>query len=318
MFVEKSIEELANDFENNLLDTNRGYNYYIDWSNIDGYQKYEIEIHAMDTMIGKDDKELFVAFKRLMFKLPTIIEVFPYLFALAKAEANKVRKNSVLKIVGSDIDSDDFQTYSFNASKLPPILTDEIVIKYFSFFEQMGLKRLYQNLIEKSTQDYIIGVLVGSDSNGRKNRGGSAFELACQPVIETVCKKYGLELITQKQFETLKDFDFDISDDIANRKADFILLNSKTKKCMNIEVNFFNGGGSKPEEIIDSYINRQTDLALNKIGFALITDGNCWRGTTNQLYKGFRHLEYLMNFKLAKSGMLEEIIAKEFGEKTND
>ena len=82
MFIEKSIEELANDFENNLLDTNRGYNYYIDWSNIDGYQKYEIEIHAMDTMIGKDDKELFVAFKKLMFKLPTIIEVFPYLFLL--------------------------------------------------------------------------------------------------------------------------------------------------------------------------------------------------------------------------------------------
>ena len=318
MFIEKSIEELANNFENNLLDTNRGYNYYIDWSNIDGYQKYEIEIHAMDTMIGKDDKEIFVTFKRLILKLPTIIEVFPYLFALAKAEANKVRKNSVLKIVGSDIDSDDFQTYSFNASKLPPILTDEIVNKYFSFFEQMGLKNLYQNLIEKSTQDYIIGVLVGSDSNGRKNRGGSAFELACQPVIEALCKKYGIELITQKQFETLKDFDFDISDDIANRKADFILLNSKSKKCMNIEVNFFNGGGSKPEEIIDSYINRQTDLSLNEIGFALITDGNCWRGTTNQLYKGFRHLEYLMNFKLAKSGMLEEIIAKEFGEKTND
>lgn len=317
MFVEKSIEELANDFESNLLDTNRGYNYYIDWSNIDGYQKYEIEIHAMDTLIGKDDKDIFAAFKKLIIKLPTIIEVFPYLFALAKAEANKVRKNSVLKIVGSDIDSDDFQTYSFNASKLPPILTDEIITKYFRFFEQMGLKNLYQNLIEKSTQDYIVGVLVGNDSNGRKNRGGSAFELACQPVIEAVCKKYDIELITQKKFETLKEFDFDISDDIANRKADFILLNSKTKKCMNIEVNFFNGGGSKPEEIIDSYINRQTDLGLNKIGFALITDGNCWRGTTNQLYKGFRHLEHLMNFKLAKSGMLEEIIAKEFGEKTD-
>ena len=86
---------------------------------------------------------------------------------------------------------------------------------------------------------------------------------------------------------------------------------------MNIEVNFFNGGGSKPEEIIDSYINRQADLALNNIGFVLITDGKCWKGITNQLYKGFRHLEYLMNFRLAKSGMLEKIIIKEFGETVN-
>lgn len=314
MFINKSIENLASDFENNLLDTNRGYNYYVDWSNIDGYKKYDIEIHALDVLIGKSDNDFYGIFKELFIKLPTIIEVFPYLFALAKVEANKVRKDSALKIIGSNIDSDDFQIYSFNAKKLPRVLTNEIVLEYFNFFEQMGLKKLYQNLIEKSTQDYIIGILVGSDSNGRKNRGGTAFELACEPIIKTICDKYGIELITQKKFEALKEYGFDISDDIANRKADFILLNQKSKKCMNIEVNFFNGGGSKPEEIIDSYINRQLDLSLNKIDFALITDGNCWRGTTNQLYKGFRHLNYLMNFKLAKSGMLEEIIIKEFGD----
>ena len=48
MQIEKDINKLADLFESNLLDTNRGYNYYIDWSNIDGYKKYEIEIHAMD------------------------------------------------------------------------------------------------------------------------------------------------------------------------------------------------------------------------------------------------------------------------------
>ena len=45
MQIEKDINKLADLFESNLLDTNRGYNYYIDWSNIDGYKKYEIEIH---------------------------------------------------------------------------------------------------------------------------------------------------------------------------------------------------------------------------------------------------------------------------------
>ena len=55
MQIEKDINKLADLFESNLLDTNRGYNYYIDWSNIDGYKKYEIEIHAMDVLIKKED-----------------------------------------------------------------------------------------------------------------------------------------------------------------------------------------------------------------------------------------------------------------------
>ena len=177
----------------------------------------------------------------------------------------------------------------------------------------MGLKYLFQNLIEKSTQDYIIGVLVGNDSNGRKNRGGEAFELVCQPVIEELCTKHKISMLVQKKFKTLKEYGFDIDEDITNRKADFILYDVETKKCVNIEVNFYNGGGSKPEEIIDSYINRQADLKRNGISFALITDGNCWRGTTNQLTKGFRYINHLMNYTLAKNGMIEKMILEEFG-----
>lgn len=312
MYINQSIDELSSMFESNLLDTNRGYNYYIDWTNIDGYQKYDIEIYAMDTLIGKDDNEFLNKFRELITKLPSIVEVFPYLFALSKVETAGVRKNSLLKIVGSSIDSDDFQTYSFNSKKLCSPISEDVVIQYYNFFEQMGLKYLFQNLLEKSVLDYIIGVLVGNDSNGRKNRGGTAFELACQPMLEQICNKYSLELLSQKKFNILREYGFEISEDVANRKADFILLNQEHTICMNIEVNFFNGGGSKPEEIIDSYINRQSDLEQNRIKFALITDGNCWRGTTNQLTKGFRHLNYLMNFNLAKSGMLEETILKEF------
>ena len=80
---------------------------------------------------------------------------------------------------------------------------------------------------------------------------------------------------------------------------------------MNIEVNFFNGGGSKPEEIINSYIQRQDALSTVGISFCLLTDGNCWKGTTNQLKVGLNGLKYLMNFNLAKKGMLEEAIIRE-------
>lgn len=314
MYLNKEKNELSKEFEKQLLETNRGFNYYVDWSNIVGFEKYAVEIHALDVLIRRKGEDFYKAFCELLVKLPSVIEVFPYLFALAKKEANEVRGNKSLKIIGSSIDSDDFMTYSFNHKKLSSPISESELVMYYSFFEQMGLKSLFEKRIEKSTHDYIIGVLVGSDSNGRKNRGGTAFELACEPVIREACNGYNIEVIIQKQFKVLKKYGFKVSEDIENRKADFILVDNDAKKCMNIEVNFFNDGGSKPEEIIDSYINRQTDLFTNKIGFALITDGKCWQGTTNQLNKGFRHLNYLMNFRLAKAGMLREIIAREFGE----
>lgn len=87
----------------------------------------------------------------------------------------------------------------------------------------------------------------------------------------------------------------------------------KSDKILNIEVDYFFRGESKPEEIIDSYINRQNDLSKLGIGFALLTDGMCWDNKDkNQLQKGFRNLDNLMNYHLSKTGMLEEIISSYF------
>ena len=313
MFLEMSKKEFTTRFEEGLLNTNRGYNYYVDWTNILGLKTYQIEIHALDILIRCEESDFKNRFTELIQKLPNVIEVFPYLFALSKAERDSVVRNGTLKILGSEIDSDDYGIFNFNGENLAKNCSQEKIDEYYHFFVEMGLKSLFQNLLEKSVMDYIIGVLVGLDSNGRKNRGGAAFELACEPIIRHVCEPYGLKVLTQKKFKFLHEtYGMHISNDEANRKADFIILNSTHTKCMNIEVNFYNGGGSKPEEIIDAYISRQNDLAKLNIGFALITDGNCWKGTTNQLSKGLNHLNYLMNYNLAKSGMLDEIIKKEF------
>ena len=312
MYLSMSKKEIAEQFEANLLKTNRGYNYYVDWRNVSGLEEYKIEIHALDVLIRTPENDFKKQFFDLIKKLPTVISVFPFLFALGKTERDSVVRNGELRIIGTTMDSNDYKVFNFNGSKLQENCIDENIEEYYQFFVNMGLKQLFQDMLEKSVMDYISGVLVGLDSNGRKNRGGTAFELACEPMIRELCNKYNLELLTQKKFKYLSNYGIDIKEDMANRKADFIIINEAKNKCMNIEVNFFNGGGSKPEEIIDAYINRQNDLDGIQIKFALITDGNCWKGTTNQLVKGFSHLKYLMNFNLAKTGMLEEIIKKEF------
>ena len=253
MYLEMNYDKLSEIFVNNLLETNRGFDFYVNWENAKAYKEFEIELNAMNVLIKAD--------------ITLIIE-----------------------ITG---------------------LSKEEIENYYYFFERIGLKDLCENLAEKSLTDYVIGVLVGLDSNGRKNRGGTAFEDACEPVIKKICEKYNVTMLSQKQFKKLKDYGFSISEDIANRKADFILI--KNNKALNIEVDYFFGGGSKPEEIIDSYINRQHDLDKLNMGFVLLTDGLCWDNKSkNQLQKGFRNMNYLMNFYLAKNGMLEEVIKTYF------
>lgn len=311
-FLNKNFEDLAKIFTDNILSTNRGFNYYVDWTNVDGYKEFLVEIHAMDILIGCKDDDFKNKFVLLISKLPNVVLLFPFLFGLAKSEREQLYRRKIkLTIIQDELDSADHLVYSF--SKGISQLDEKNIEIYYDFFVKMGLKNLYQNIIEKSTLDYIVGVLVGMDSNGRKNRGGKAFELACQPLFEKICNKYKLKLLIQKQFKSLKKYGFDISEDIANRKADFILLDVMKKKAINFEVNFYNDKGSKPEEIIDSYINRQNDLKSAGIGFALVTDGKCWSTASNQLSKGFRRLDFLLNFYMLKHGMLHEIVNNVFG-----
>ena len=314
IYIGKTSEELTKVFIDNLLVTNRGYNYYVKWANVIGYEKYLIEIHAMDILIGCKDDSLFrQRFDELLHKLPNTILLFPFLFGLAKAERTKLNGGKYkLTVIQDEIDSADNFSYAF-PSKVTT-LTDNDIQVYYDFFVQMGLKSVFQDFIEKSTLDYIVGVLVGVDSNGRKNRGGSAFELACQPIFEKETKKHNLLLLTQKKFQVLEKYGIVVSEDIANRKADFIVVDTQRKKVMNFEVNFYNGTGSKPEEIIDSYINRQNELERLGFHFSLVTDGKgCWTNASHQLNKGFRYMKYLQNFYMLKHGMLDEILTEVFG-----
>lgn len=83
---------------------------------------------------------------------------------------------------------------------------------------------------------------------------------------------------------------------------------------VNIEANFYFDSGSKPEEIIDSYINRQSDLRKDNISFIYLTDGKKTWGNIdkNQLSKGFKEIEFLLNFYMLKNGYFENVLKSIF------
>ncbi|MDF9627395.1 DpnII family type II restriction endonuclease [Mesomycoplasma ovipneumoniae] len=293
-------------FVDSLLNTNRGYSFFVNWNNTKEAMENSIELHAMDSLIKCNDFK--TKFYELLDKLPEVITTFPLLFALSKAERDKLKKGKMELKIANHIKGvcEEFK-FDIEGKRR---LDDNEKERYYDFFVNMGLKNLFDNIIEKSVTDYVIGVLVGLDSNGRKNRSGTAFEDLCEKLIAPICSEYGITLLLQKQFKVLEDYGIKVNEDIANRKADFILI--KDKVVLNIEANYYFAAGSKPEEIVDSYINRNNDLNDNKINFILITDGNCWDNEgKNQLNKAFRYIS-LMNYKMAESGCLKSRINEIF------
>jgi type II restriction enzyme len=293
-----SLEETIERFHETIIDTNRSYNFFVNWEKVEQHvDKYKIEISILDSLIGSRNfnKDL----ENILKKYPEVLPVIPILIAVRDAR---------LKVIRDFSDADtDIMEYNFTERKLSELEIRVLI----EFFEKTGLKNFFENLSTKSIRDYVTGVEVGMDTHARKNRSGDSMELVIKPFIEKINLKHDNRYIIlfQKNFNYLqKNFGIKVSASIRNRKADFILINADKDRVVNIEVNFYSGTGSKPQEIVDSYINRQEELKENGFEFIWITDGYGWKGQKNQIEKGFRKVNYLLNLHFVRKGLLEDIL----------
>lgn len=132
-FLNQKPEDLNKIFTSNLLLTNRGFNYYVDWNNIDGYKGFLVEIHAMDVLIGCKDDSFKSQFVTLLSKLPSVRLLFPFLFGLAKSEREQLyRGREKLTIIQDELDSADHLVYSF--SKTIELFDENSIEVYYDFF----------------------------------------------------------------------------------------------------------------------------------------------------------------------------------------
>ncbi len=93
---------------------------------------------------------------------------------------------------------------------------------------------------------------------------------------------------------------------LLNRKFDYVII-AKNKK-FNLEVNYYDGQGSKPQEIVDSYTNRKKALAMAKWGFIWLSDGIGWKKGAHQITNAFNDMDYVLNIEFARKGILEAIV----------
>jgi DpnII restriction endonuclease len=180
--------------------------------------------------------------------------------------------------------------------------------KYFEFLTKSGLARLFQKDGIKNLVDYVMGVEVGLDSNGRKNRGGTLMEEIVGEFVADFCKENGYEFISQARSTSIKSkWGVDVKVDKSERSFDFAVFNPGNKKIKLFETNFYNGGGSKLKAVCGEFRSLYDELKAQNIDFIWVTDGLGWHTTKRPLEETFNHNEFVFNLNMLESGVLSEL-----------
>lgn len=278
---------------NNLITTFKSsiktWDYFVNWKKVfTNGSNLEITLNKLNYLLGKEN--LKEEFKKLYSSNPDIVKALPVLLA--------VRENK-LEVFDKVIKNSEF--FDFSGSEKSPE-------KYYEFLEKSGLARLFQKDGVKNLVDYVMGVEVGLDSNGRKNRGGSLMEEIVESFIRDLCNKNGFEYLSQARATVIKSkWGVDVKVDKSERSFDFAVFNPKNKKVKLFEVNFYNGGGSKLKAVCGEFRSLYTELKDQNIDFIWITDGLGWFTTKRPLEETYNHNEYVFNLNMLEAGVLDKL-----------
>lgn len=279
---------------NNLITTFKSsiktWDYFVNWKKVFANgSNLEITLNKLNYLLGKEN--LNEEFKKLYSSNPDIVKALPVLLA--------VRENK-LEVFDKVIKNSEF--FDFSGTEKNPE-------KYFEFLEKSGLARLFQKDGVKNLVDYVMGVEVGLDSNGRKNRGGSLMEEIVESFIRDLCNKNGFEYLSQARATVIKSkWGVDVKVDKSERSFDFAVFNPKNKKVKLFEVNFYNGGGSKLKAVCGEFKSLYTELKEQNIDFIWITDGLGWFTTKRPLEETYNHNEYVFNLNMLEAGILDKLV----------
>ena len=232
------------------------------------------------------------------------------------AEKYKVELNILNSLIGSKNIEKDFENIIFVKD-----LTDEYLFKfnkmvysigdYIKFMRETGLFELLQNHIINNLYDYLLGVEVGLDSNGRKNRGGHLMEdLVEDYIIKAGYKKdvnYFKEMYTSEiELKWRIDLSGLKGEIKATKRWDYVIKTDK--QIYVIETNFYATQGSKLNETARSY-----ELIANKVKqidgltFIWITDGIGWNHAKLPLNETFNVLDTLYSINDLDNGVLNNL-----------
>lgn len=268
--MKRNFNEWFKTFRTKICD----YGYYVDFEKVyKNTDKIKVELNIFNSLIGSKDIEN--DFEKLLSNYPQILKCIPVLLA--------VRGYEIYAIDGDG-------EYLFNFKK-----QNYSIEEYKMFMRKTGLFELISNRIINNLFDYVTGVEVGLDSNGRKNRGGHLME----NLVESYLVKAGF-IKNNNYFKEMyisdieKRWSIDLSG-ISNtgkteKRFDFVVKTANTIYA--IETSFYASNGSKLNETARSY-NTLTLEAKEIDGFAFVwfTDGEGWKSARHNLEETFDVLD---------------------------
>ena len=276
-----------NEWLNGFRESIATWRYYTDFEKVyKNTDEIKDELNILNGLIG--NKEIEAEFRRIVDKYPPVLKVIPILIA---------KRESEIKITDAE------RNYVFNFKK-PNYTIDE----YVRFMYNTRLFELLQNHVIHSLVDYVMGIEVGMDTNGRKNRTGDAMEDLVESYLVKAGFKKGVTYFKEMyRSEIEKLWNYDLSN-ISNtgkteKRFDFVV---KTKnKVYAIETNFYGSQGSKLNETARSY----KTLALEAKGiknfiFVWFTDGIGWKSARHNLEEAFDVMEDIYCISDLEKGVL--------------
>jgi len=284
--MDKTFTDLIDTFKSSI----KTWDYFVNWQKVfANSSELEIALNKLNYLLGKENLEN--EFKKLYASNPDVVKALPVLLA--------VREN---KLEVFDKDTKDSEFFDFTGTENDPN-------KYYEFLEKSGLARLFQKDGVKNLVDYVLGVEVGLDSNGRKNRGGTLMEEIVETFISEFSAKHGFEYLAQARAKDVKDkWGYEIEVDKSVRSFDFAVFNPKNKKIKLFETNFYNGGGSKLKAVCGEFRSLYDELTKQNIDFVWITDGLGWKTAKHPLEETFNHnKKQVFNLNMLEDGILEEL-----------
>ena len=262
-----------------MKDSIASWTYYTDFQKVyENVNKIKVELNILNSLIGS--KNIEQEFKDIVKKYPNVLVVVPILLAKREKE---------IKV------NDAKENYVFNFIKM-----NYTVDQYVLFMRNSGIFDLLQNHIINNLVDYVLGVEVGMDTNGRKNRTGDVME----DLVESYLIKAGL-VKNKTYFKEMyksdieKKFGLDLSsisnDGKTEKRFDFVFIGA-FGQIFACECNFYGSSGSKLNETARSYKNLAIESKnIKGFNFVWFTDGIGWNKAKHNLEETFDVLDNLFN-----------------------
>lgn len=278
--------------------TVRSWDYFVNWEKVlvnTDAQRAKLEL--LQTIIGTED--FIERLRELIRERPEVVEVIP---SLLVRDGSNSTKFTMLKESRMGKPA----TFSIDFERRDP-LSEEDIQDVLDFVERTGLASILGQGGISNVSDYLLGVEAGVDSNGRKNRGGSAMEFLVESHVKGLVEKNpGWKYLEQASDNSIREaFGDEFAVSFPGRRFDFAVFTGK--KLVLMEVNFYSAGGSKLKATAGEFVGLHNQVSESKAELVWVTDGQGWFTARAPLKSAFEDIDHVFNLNLLELGALEEV-----------